>query len=104
MAALAFTVVLAGHGAPARAADAAAGAALAEEWCSSCHVVSRAQQQGQSDAPSFAAIARRTVDPSAEWLAFRLLNPHPLMPKVSLTRTQAEDLAAYFESFEKLRN
>ncbi|MFG1480960.1 c-type cytochrome [Xanthobacter sp. V4C-4] len=104
MAALVLAAGLAGLGAPARAADVTAGAALAEEWCSSCHVVSRVQQQGQSDAPSFVAIARRTADLSPEWLAFRLLTPHPLMPKVSLTRAQAQDLAAYLHSLDTLQD
>ncbi len=81
--------------------DAAAGQALAKTWCASCHVVDRAQERAQSDAPPFASIVRRALDPSAEWIAFRLLSPHPQMPQISLTRAQAEDLAAYFRTLEK---
>ncbi|MFG1264294.1 c-type cytochrome [Xanthobacter aminoxidans] len=91
--------------APARAADAVAGRSLAERWCASCHVVGTAPQSAASDAPTFAAIAARDGDvsgaPSGSWLAFRLLKPHPQMPQVSLTRTEAADLAAYFATLKK---
>lgn len=85
----------------ARAADASAGRALAERWCAGCHVVGTAPQSAASDAPTFAAIAARDGDVSAAWLAFRLLNPHPQMPQVSLTRAEAADLAAYFATLKK---
>ena len=87
--------------APARAADAAAGQAIAQRWCASCHVVGTAPQSAASDAPTFAAIAARDGDVSGAWLAFRLLKPHPQMPQVSLTRTEAADLAAYFATLKK---
>lgn len=101
LAALAFVVLLQGGGVAQAAGDAAAGAALAKIWCASCHVVSPSQRQGQSDAPSFPGIAAETVKPSAEWIAFQLLSPHPLMPEVSLTQIQAKELAAYFMSLKK---
>jgi hypothetical protein len=44
--------------------------------------------------PSFASIAQR-ADLSAEKLAFLLLEPHPQMPNISLSRKEAEDIAAY---------
>lgn len=83
------------------AADPSAGRALAERWCAGCHVVGTAPQSAASDAPTFASIAARDGDISAAWLAFRLLNPHPQMPQVSLTRTEAADLAAYFATLKK---
>ncbi|MEP9351980.1 cytochrome c [Xanthobacter sp. KR7-65] len=85
----------------ASAADAVAGQALATRWCAACHVVGEGAQSAASDAPTFATIANRTGDVSASWLAFRLLNPHPQMPQVSLTRTQAADLAAYLATLKK---
>lgn len=85
----------------ARAADAAAGHDLAQRWCGTCHAVDTSPATAQSDAPSFAAIAKRDGNVSASWLAFRLLKPHPEMGQVDLTRTQADDLAAYFKTLEK---
>lgn len=86
---------------PAQAADAAAGRALAERWCATCHVVGGAPQSAASDAPTFASIASRDGDISPAWLAFRLLGPHPQMPQVSLSRAQAADLSAYLATLKK---
>ena len=97
-AALAATALAA---APVHRPDAVAGRALAERWCAGCHVVGAAPQSAASDAPTFAALAERDGDISAPWLAFRLLNPHPQMPQVALTRNEAADLAAYFASLRK---
>ena len=76
------------------AADAEHGAILAQRWCASCHVVSSAQRAEIDHSPSFSSIAQR-ADFSAEKLAFFLLEPHPKMPNMSLSRQEAEDLAAY---------
>ncbi len=86
---------------PSLAADASAGQAIAQRWCASCHVVGTAPQSAASDAPTFASIAARDGDISGPWLAFRLLNPHPQMPQVSLTRAEAADLAAYLATLRK---
>ena len=74
--------------------DADHGSILAQRWCASCHVVSGAQRTGVDQSPSFASIAQR-ADFNAEQLAFFLLEPHPKMPNMSLSRKEAEDLAAY---------
>ena len=76
------------------AADADHGSALAQRWCASCHVISSAQRVEIDHSPSFASIAQRG-DFSAEKLAFFLLEPHPTMPNMSLSRKEADDLAAY---------
>lgn len=76
------------------AADAVQGSTLARRWCASCHVVSSTQRVEIDHSPSFASIAQRT-DLSAEKLAFFLLEPHPKMPNMSLSRKEADDLAAY---------
>jgi mono/diheme cytochrome c family protein len=76
------------------AADADHGSTLAQRWCASCHVVSSAQRVEIDHSPSFASIAQRG-DFSAEKLAFFLLEPHPKMPNMSLSRKEADDLAAY---------
>jgi mono/diheme cytochrome c family protein len=75
-------------------ADPRNGGVLAQRWCSACHIVSKDQTKGTDGVPSFAAIANRS-DFSGEQLAFFLLNPHPVMPNMTLTRNEARDLAAY---------
>lgn len=84
----------------ASAADPAAGERIATRWCASCHAVGSAQPGTRTEAASFAEIAR-VPEFNARLLAFFLLDPHPKMPDMSLTRTEAADLAAYILS---LRN
>jgi mono/diheme cytochrome c family protein len=78
----------------ASAANAENGSRLAQRWCASCHIVSRSQSKGSDATPSFASIAQRS-DFSVEKLTFFLLEPHPKMPNMALSRQEAEDLAAY---------
>jgi mono/diheme cytochrome c family protein len=79
---------------PAVAADAQSGERMAERWCASCHIVSPSQRQASADAAPFASIARMP-EFSAHKLAFFLLDPHPKMPNMSLSRREAEDIAAF---------
>lgn len=74
--------------------DANKGSLLAERWCASCHVVSGTQGKGSDATPSFASIAQR-ADFNVEKLAFFLLDPHPIMPRMALSRDEARDIAAY---------
>jgi mono/diheme cytochrome c family protein len=76
------------------AANADNGFRLAQRWCASCHVVSSTQGRGSDATPSFVSLAKR-ANFNAEKLAFFLLDPHPKMPNMSLTRDEAEDIAAY---------
>jgi len=78
------------------AADAQHGKVLAERWCASCHLVGPVQRQGSADVAPFATVGR---DPAfnAERLAFFLLDPHPKMPDMQITRSEAQDLAAYIK-------
>ena len=76
------------------AADAAQGQVLAKRWCAACHVVASDQQNGSTQAPPFSAIADRPSFDAAK-VALFLLDPHPKMPSMNLTRTEAGDLAAY---------
>jgi mono/diheme cytochrome c family protein len=76
------------------AGDAANGERIAQRWCVACHVVSPDQPRATTEAPTFASIAQRPGF-DAEKLAFFLLEPHPKMPNMSLTRREAVDLAAY---------
>jgi mono/diheme cytochrome c family protein len=81
-------------------ADAEHGRALAKRWCASCHVVSPDQQSASADVPPFATIAQ-TPDFDPKRLAYFLLEPHPKMPQMALSRYAADDIAAYIQSLKK---
>jgi mono/diheme cytochrome c family protein len=74
--------------------DANQGSSLAQRWCASCHIVSSSQSKGIDGTLSFASIAQK-ADFTAEKLAHFLLEPHPKMPNMSLSRDAANDIAAY---------
>jgi mono/diheme cytochrome c family protein len=76
------------------AADADNGGKLAQRWCVACHVVAPGQQQASADVPPFKAIAQKPGFDEKQ-VAFFLLDPHPKMPNMGLTRNEAADLAAY---------
>jgi len=81
-------------------ADVQHGATIARRWCSSCHVVASNQRQVTGEAPPFEAVARRPGFDQNR-LAYFLLDPHPKMPDMGLSRTDAADLAAYIGSLGK---
>ena len=83
------------HG--AAAADPARGAEIARRWCATCHVVAADQTQATGEAAPFPSLARRNSFDAAA-LALFLLDPHPRMPDMNLTRSEAADLAAYVRS------
>jgi mono/diheme cytochrome c family protein len=94
-------VAIAGVAGPgAVAADADHGFDLAKRWCAACHLVDNDQKQANTDAPPFAAIARKT-DFTPEKVAFFLLDPHPKMPNFPLSRSEAADIAAYIGTLRK---
>jgi len=79
----------------ALAADADNGKRLAETRCVTCHIVRRVV----TDAPPFEAIARKFAS-NPDTLAFSIIDPHPRM-NVTLTRREAQDLAAYINTLAK---
>ena len=79
------------------AADAREGETLAKRWCAACHVVAADQQRGNTQAPPFSAIANQPDFEEAK-LAYFLLAPHPVMPDMNLSRSEAADLAAYIKA------
>jgi mono/diheme cytochrome c family protein len=86
--------------APALAANPMNGERLAHRWCQACHVVSLTQRGPATDqAPPFATIAK-TPDLDAAKIALFLLLPHPKMPDMGLSRTEAADLAAYIATLK----
>jgi mono/diheme cytochrome c family protein len=82
------------------AADPANGERLARRWCAACHVVASDQRQASADAPPFATIAR-APDFSVGKIALYLLDPHPKMPEMALTRREAADIADYMAKVGK---
>ena len=78
----------------ALAADAANGERLAKRWCAACHVVASDQKSGNTQVAPFSAIAKVPGFDAAK-LALSLLLPHPKMPDMNLTRSEAADLTAY---------
>ena len=97
---IAASILVASFGpSPCGAADVQHGKVLAQRWCAECHLVASDQARASADVASFASVARRP-DFSAAQLAFFLLDPHPKMPNLSLTRVEADDLAAYIASLK----
>jgi mono/diheme cytochrome c family protein len=89
-----------GPSASSFAADANKGKDIAERWCAGCHVVELEQKSPATDqAPPFASIARKP-EFGADKLAILLLEPHPNMPKLALSRTEVANLAEYILSLK----
>jgi mono/diheme cytochrome c family protein len=85
---------------PALAADPSNGLRIAHRWCEACHVVTPTQTRPATDqAPPFEAIAR-TPGFDASKIALFLLDPHPKMPDMGLSRSDAADLAAYIATLK----
>ena len=83
----------------ALAADADNGKRLAQARCVPYHAIEPDQRRQVADAPPFEVIARKFRD-NPETLAFALLDPHPRM-NVTLTRREAQDIAAYISMLAK---
>ena len=79
--------------------DADHGRTLVNRWCVSCHLVGIAQKQATTNAPPFATVAKKPGFDDAK-LAFFLLNPHPKMPDMQLSRDEASDIAAYIATLK----
>src|SRR3954452_24861608 len=73
------------------------GKIIAQRWCAECHVVAPDQKSAKTDVPSFATIATKRP-PGAVPLDTFLMNPHPKMPDMQLTRTEVADLVAYIRT------
>lgn len=82
----------------ADAGDAQKGVVIAKRWCASCHVVSKDQTSAVADAPSFFDIAQRRTDRKA--LTNFLVDPHPPMPDMHLSRREIDDIVTYIRSLD----
>lgn len=74
------------------------GQKLAVRLCSTCHLV-EGQTAGPTTAgvPSIRTIANRR-DQSAERIRNVLINPHPSMPDLQVSRSEIDRLTAYIDS------
>jgi len=83
---------------PSFAGNAARGQALAERWCTSCHVVNARGTGVPTDTapplPIIAANPKKTNDYLTMWLA----EPHGKMPDLHLGKREIEDLVAYIDT------
>jgi mono/diheme cytochrome c family protein len=84
-------------GAAAMPADPARGEKLARHWCASCHIVANDQNRGADNVPPFTTIARKPGFDGGKIAQF-LMDPHPKMPDMQLSRDEAKDLGAYIAS------
>lgn len=80
------------------AAEPSHGEAVVKRWCADCHMVA-AGQKISTEAPPFSGIAKRP-DFDASRIAFFLLDPHPKMPNMYLSRADVADIAAYIATLK----
>ncbi len=78
------------------AGDAVEGQRIAQQWCTSCHVVG-SNMRGGDVAPPFIALANNPAK-TETYLKAWITNPHPPMPNFNLSRRTVEDLTAYILS------
>jgi mono/diheme cytochrome c family protein len=76
------------------------GKALAQRFCSNCHLVDNQQQQTNADVPSFNEIANQEGQTAGAIMAHIILPKHP-MPTIPLTQSELADLTAYILSMRK---
>jgi mono/diheme cytochrome c family protein len=81
------------------AADPDHGETLAKQWCAICHLIGAERKDATTEAPPFASVAKGR-DFDAAKLALFLLDPHPKMPNMPLSRAEAADIAAYIATLK----
>ena len=90
-----FSLLAAGSSVAAQG-SAEAGKRLAQQWCASCHQVEPGAP-AKDAAPPFASLGvQKGKDPG--WIRAWLINPHPPMQGISLSRQQIDDIVAYLQS------
>lgn len=99
--ALGIVFVLTGSVTASYAEDTAKGQVLARSLCSSCHIVGpgEAPRVVNADIPSFMAVAAKEGQNKNRIIA-NVLNPHPVMPQVQLTKAELDMIAAYIMSLK----
>ena len=81
------------------AADPDHGETLVKRWCAACHLVAADQKAATTEAPPFAYVAKRPDFDAAKIASF-LLDPHPKMPNMELSRDEAADITAYIATLK----
>jgi mono/diheme cytochrome c family protein len=84
---------------PSFAADPDQGETLVKRWCTGCHLVAADQKAATTEAPPFASIAKRPDFDAAKVARF-LVDPHPKMPNMALSRDETADIAAYIATLK----
>lgn len=100
---LSTVLVLATASASAQpAADPSRGRALADQLCSSCHLVSPDHRGPVPDGiPTFMSLAGRPAQTEDRLIVALLSPPHPAMPNPPLDRQQMRDVAAYILTLDQ---
>lgn len=80
--------------------NAAAGQALAQQYCAECHMVVPSSKSGWTDAPAFLAIANRQGTTQAKLSGF-IQKPHMHMLNTSRPSHEADEISAYIMSLRK---
>lgn len=77
------------------------GRELAARLCSTCHGIDR-ETSGpvRADVPTFPVIASRAWA-TPEYLAARIMLPHPAMPGMPLTAQEIRDIVAYIGTLQR---
>jgi mono/diheme cytochrome c family protein len=84
----------------AHGADAEAGKLLAQLRCAACHnIAAQSQRDEVAEAPPFVVIGRKFEFNTASLIS-ALMGPHAKM-NFSLTRREADDIAAYIVTLAK---
>jgi mono/diheme cytochrome c family protein len=79
----------------------AAGKRLSQQWCAACHQV-EPNGLAKDTAPPFASLGvEKGRDPG--WIRAWLINPHPPMRGINLSRQQIDDIVAYLQSLVPAR-
>jgi len=99
LSAFAVLVASAASGWSAEPGNPQLGAAQADTWCASCHLIGTDDSQtALADAPPFTEIAKTMNEARRQELALWLAQPHAAMPDLSLTQQEIADLLAYIDS------
>jgi mono/diheme cytochrome c family protein len=91
-----FSILLAYASAANAAANPEAGRQLVVRSCSSCHATNAATT-ATDGAPPLSVIAKDNKERPA-WIRGWLMEPHPPMPSISLSRQQIDDVIAYLRT------
>ena len=84
----------------AHAGDVDAGKAMAQRWCTTCHMIEPQSYTRTVDGvPTFVSIANNPAK-TPERLETFLVDPHPPMPNFHLSRMEMDDLIAYIQSLK----